>query len=251
VQYPAEFTTVTSPTLVGSVSGNTICIDLPLNLFGASRPIGNTLYNVTAFSGGRDNVASDVYTEGDSTRSFDFSLGTISTASCAAPVACVRSNVALASNGSTAVGSSSHFSGSYPEASAINGDRTGNSWGTSSGGWADGTRGAYPDMLEVQFSGSEVIDEIDVITLQNNWKTAPAPNLTTSCSGEGILDFEAQYWNGSTWLTVPNGTVTNNDKAWRQFTFAAVTTTKIRVKVNNARNNYSRIVELEAYGCPP
>jgi hypothetical protein len=61
--------------LVGTVNGNTICIDLPLSLFGASRPIGSTLYNVTAFSGGRNNVAADVYTEGDSTRSFDFTLG--------------------------------------------------------------------------------------------------------------------------------------------------------------------------------
>jgi hypothetical protein len=252
VQYPAEFTSITSPALVGSITGNTICIDLPLNLFGATRPIGNTLYNVAAFSGGRDNVASDVYTEGDSTRSFDFSLGTISAAACAAPVACTRSNVALGTNGSTAVASSSHPSGSYPAASAINGDRIGNTWGTSSGGWADGTRGVYSDTLEIDFPSSEVIDEIDVITLQNNWKNAVAPpDLTTSCSGEGILDFDVQYWNGSTWITVPNGSVTGNDKAWRQFTFAAVTTTKIRVVVNNARNNYSRIVELEAYGCPP
>jgi hypothetical protein len=74
-QYPAEFTSLTTPSLTGTVNGNTICIDLPLSLFGASRPIGPTLYNVTAFSGGRNNVAADVYTEGDSTRSFDFTLG--------------------------------------------------------------------------------------------------------------------------------------------------------------------------------
>jgi hypothetical protein len=61
----------------GSVEGNTICIDLPLNAFGPARPIGatSTFYNVTAFSGGRNDVAADVYTEGDSTRSFDFALG--------------------------------------------------------------------------------------------------------------------------------------------------------------------------------
>ena len=164
---------------------------------------------------------------------------------------CTRSNVALALNGSTAVASSSYPSGSYPAASAINGDRAGNTWGTASGGWADGTRGAFPDSLEVAFPSSEVIDEIDVVTLQNNWKNAGQPDLTTSCSGEGILDFEVQYWNGTAWVTIPNGTVTGNDKAVRQFTFPAVTTTKIRVVVNYARTNYSRIVELEAYGCPP
>jgi len=86
--------------------------------------------------------------------------------------------------------------------------------------------------------------------LQNNWTTAGQPDLTTPATGEGTLDFDVQYWNGSAWLTVPNGSVTGNDKAWRQFTFSAVTTTKIRVVVNNSRNNYSRIVELEAYGCP-
>jgi hypothetical protein len=77
VQYPTEI--LGSP-VNGSIEGNTICIDLPLNVFGNTRPIGNTntLYNVTAFSGGRDNVAADVYTEGDSTRSFDYQLGTAS-----------------------------------------------------------------------------------------------------------------------------------------------------------------------------
>ncbi len=54
---------------------------------------------------------------------------------------------------------------------------------------------------------------------------------------------------GSARVTVP-GSVTGNDKAWRKFTFPGITTTKIRVVVNNARNNYSRIVEVEAFSCP-
>jgi PKD domain len=162
---------------------------------------------------------------------------------------CTRFNVALASNLSNILASSSQSSGLYPATSAIDGDRTGNNWGNN-GGWNDSTRGVFPDSLEVDFPTSDTIDEIDVITLQNNWTTAGQPDLTTSCSGEGILDFDVQYWNGQQWVTVPNGSVTGNDKAWRQFTFAAITTTKIRVVVNNARNNYSRIVELEAYGCP-
>jgi hypothetical protein len=159
--------------------------------------------------------------------------------------------VALATNGSTATASTSHISGSYPASSAINGDRTGNTWGTVNGGWNDGTRAIFPDTLEVAFPTSQSIDEIDVVTLQNNWKNAGPPDLNSSCSGEGILDFDVQYWDGAQWVTIPNGSVTGNDKAWRQFTFAPITTTKIRVMVNNARNNYSRIVELEAYGCPP
>src|SRR5213076_2337565 len=73
VQYPTEITGLT-----GTVTGNRICIDLPLNLFGANRPInGSTLFNVTAFSGGRNSVLGDVYAEADSTRSFDFPLGNV------------------------------------------------------------------------------------------------------------------------------------------------------------------------------
>ena len=248
VQYPAEITNLTGP-ITGTVSGNTFCIDLPLNAFGAGRPIGNTLFNVTAFTGGRNNVADDIFTEGDSTRSFDFAMGTTSAAGCEAPSACTPSNIALGSNGSTAVASTTANS-RFPAASAINGDRTGNNWGNSTGGWNDGTRGVFPDSLEVDFPTSEVIDRINVFTLQNNWTTAGEPNLTTPATGEGILDFDVQYWNGTAWVTVPGGSVTGNDKAWRQFLFTAVTTTKIRVAVNNSRNNYSRIVEVEAFGCP-
>ena len=74
VQYPTEITGLT-----GTVTGNRICIDLPLNLFGANRPInGSTLFNVTGFSGGRNSVLGDVYAEADSTRSFDLPLGNVS-----------------------------------------------------------------------------------------------------------------------------------------------------------------------------
>lgn len=40
--------------------------------------------------------------------------------------------------------------------------------------------------------------------------------------------------------------VIGNDKAMRTFTFDAITTTKVRVQVHNARNNWTRIVEVEA-----
>jgi hypothetical protein len=160
-------------------------------------------------------------------------------------------NFALALNGGVALASTSHSSGLYPASATINGDRTGASWGTSTGGWNDGTRAVYPDNLEVDFSGAKAINEIRVYTLQNNWKNNPGePTATTSCSGEGILDFDVQTWNGTAWVTVPSGSVTGNDKAMRVFTFPDTTTTKIRVVVNNARNNYSRIVEVEAFGCP-
>ena len=158
-----------------------------------------------------------------------------------------RINVALSANGAVASASSSHLSGLYPAAAVINGDRKGNNWGTLNGGWNDGTRSAYPDTLEITFSSAKTIDEINVITLQNNWQNNPGePTLDSSCTGEGILDFAVEYWNGSAWVVIQN--VTGNDKAWRQFTFAPVSTPKIRLVVTASRNNYSRVVELEAFG---
>jgi hypothetical protein len=53
---------------------------------------------------------------------------------------------------------------------------------------------------------------------------------------------------GSAWAPVPGGTVTGNNKVWRQFTFAPLSTTKIRVYVTATGDNvWSRITEVEAY----
>jgi|GEM_PF-314467 len=157
-------------------------------------------------------------------------------------------NYALNLNGGVAAASSSHLSSLYPASATINGDRTGNSWATVSGGWNDGTRGIYPDDLEVTFNVAKVISEIRVFTLQNNWTGGGEPTETTSCSAEGILDFDVQTWNGTAWVTVPGGALIGNDRAMRVITFPAITTTKIRIRVFNSRNNWTRIVEVEAFG---
>jgi hypothetical protein len=70
VQYPNEVAAT------GSVSGNVITIDVPLQGgFGAGRPIfGNTLFNVTALSAGRNDSSTDIYADLDATRAFDFKL---------------------------------------------------------------------------------------------------------------------------------------------------------------------------------
>jgi hypothetical protein len=159
-----------------------------------------------------------------------------------------RTNYALLSNGSTAAGSTEYASGGFPAASAINGDRTGGNWGGGGGGWNDNTRDVFDDSLQVSFSGSRTIDEIRVYTLQDVYTNAVEPTPDMTCTYYGLLDFEVQTWDGSNWVTVPNGNVTNNDKVMRVFTFPAVTTGKIRVLVHNARTHFSRIVELEAYG---
>jgi uncharacterized protein len=153
-------------------------------------------------------------------------------------------NVALASNGGTASASSTYSSG-FPSGSAINGDRKGLNW-QNGGGWNDNTSNIWPDWLQVDFNGTKNITEIDVFTIQDNYLNPVEPTDTMTFSTYGITAFDVQYWNGSNWLTVPGGSVTGNNCVWRKFTFSAIAAAKIRVLVNNG-NQYSRVVELEAW----
>jgi hypothetical protein len=107
----------------------------------------------------------------------------------------------------------------------------------------------WPDSLEVSFGGTKGVSQIRVYTLQNNFHNPVEPTFDMTAEYYGIQDFDVQYWNGTAWVTVPGGSVTGNDRVVRVFTFEEVQTTKIRVVVNAARNHFSRIVELEAFGC--
>jgi hypothetical protein len=153
-------------------------------------------------------------------------------------------NVARASNGGVASASTTS-EGNYPASAVINGLRKGNIWGDG-GGWRDSTD-SFPDWVQVDFNGSKTISEIDVFTIQDDYDNPVEPTETLTFSVHGIVDYEVQYWNGSVWTTVPGGSVSGNNKVWRKFNFAAVTTTKIRVLVNYALNGRSRVVEVEAY----
>ncbi len=157
-----------------------------------------------------------------------------------------KKNVALYSNGGSASGSTT-FSTSYPASAAINGDRRGTGWG-SGGGWMDKTSNSYPDWLEVDFNGTKTIDELDVFTLQDNYSNPSEPTETMTFSQYGIVDFQLQYWNGSSWATVSGGSITGNNKVWKKVTFSQITTNKVRVNVTSALSNYSRVTELEAWG---
>ena len=159
-------------------------------------------------------------------------------------------NVASALNGASATASSTYSggNGAFPVSAAINGDRTGANWGNG-GGWNDATRGVYPDSLEVAFSSAKTISEIRVFSLQNNYPNPVEPTPELIGDYYGLQDFDVQYWDGSQWVNVPGGQIVNNDRVMRTLTFAPITTGRIRVVVNNARNNYSRIIEVEAFGC--
>ena len=157
-----------------------------------------------------------------------------------------RTNVALASNGATALASSVNSSG-YSASGTINGDRTGALWGFG-GGWNDATPNAYPDWLQVNFATAATIDEIGVFSVQDAYSTPSAPTASMTFSLYGLRDFQVQYWDGAGWQAVPGGVISGNTLVWRKVTFAPITTSRIRVFVTNALNNWSRVAEIEAYG---
>jgi hypothetical protein len=152
---------------------------------------------------------------------------------------------------------SSTYSAGFPAAAVIDGDRKGMNW-ASGGGWNDATVSAFPDSIEIDFQQvllngtlapvSRTIDTINVFTLQDNYGSPADPTETMTFSSYGITAFDVQYFDGFNWVTVPGGSVSGNSNVWRKFTFAAVTTDRIRIVVNNALAGYSRITEVEALG---
>src|SRR5262249_25662668 len=125
---------------------------------------------------------------------------------------------------------------------AIDGDRKGVVY------WNDNTQSSFPDWLEVDFNGTKVISEVDVFSVQDNFQSPVNPTPTTTFSLNGLRNFEVQYWTGSAWAAVPGGTVTNNNLVWRQFMFAPLASSKIRVFVTaTADGAWSRIAEVEVY----
>jgi RHS repeat-associated protein len=157
-----------------------------------------------------------------------------------------RTNVALSSNGSVATASSTYSGYPFSPGATIDGEHKGLNW-LNGGGWNDATT-QYPDWLEVDFSGSKTIDEIDVYTVQDNYANPIEPTDTTTFSTYGNTAFEVQYWNGSAFVDVPGGNVTGNNKVWRKFNFSAITTSKIRVLINDSADHiFSRLTEVEAW----
>ena len=167
-----------------------------------------------------------------------------------------RVNFARSTNGATAtaqnytqdgVFAGYHF---YPS-SAIDGQRYGHliaGGGDINGFWRD--EHGLPSWLEINFNGSKTIEEIDVFTIPEcpTCLTQADPSPTQTFSQYGVTGFQVQYWTGSTWATVPGGSISSNNLVWRKLTFAAITTSKIRVTVTAAATDgVARIAEIEAW----
>ncbi|MET0754098.1 MAG: Calx-beta domain-containing protein [Pyrinomonadaceae bacterium] len=158
-------------------------------------------------------------------------------------------NLALYQNGGRVTVSSSINPTMFPASAAINGDRKGIGW-ESGGGWNDATADSYPDSMTITFNGMKEVSEIDVFTLQDNYQNPVEPTFGTMFNLYGITDFNVQYLDSAgSWVTVPNGFISNNRNVWRQFSFATpITTTAIRIYITGALSSFSRIVEVEAWG---
>ena len=157
-----------------------------------------------------------------------------------------RINVALSTHGSIATASST-LGENYPPSSTINGDRKGLNWG-SGGGWNDATQNTSPDWLEIDFRQSKLIEEVSVFSMQDNFSAPSEPTPAMTFVSFGLRAFEVQFWDGSAWAPIPGGAVATNNLVWRQFTFAPLSTRKIRVFITGGLNGYSRVIEVEAWG---
>jgi len=101
--------------------------------------------------------------------------------------------------------------------------------------------------VQVNFAGVQTIDRIDVVTIPDDTTAEPVPTMTFT--KYGITSYDVQYWTGTTWATVPGGSVTGNNLVWRTFTFTPISTDRIRVLVKGATSyGYSFIAEVEAWG---
>jgi serine protease len=154
-------------------------------------------------------------------------------------------NLALPAHGGVLTASSS-FSAAYPPSGANNGDRKGALWGAG-GGWNDLSLNGYADWLQLDLASVQSVAEVNVFTVQDNYANPAEPTEAMTFSLYGLKSFEVQYWTGAAWQTVPNGSVTGNNRVWRRFSFAPVMTNRLRVLVLDAGGGYSRITELEAY----
>jgi len=154
------------------------------------------------------------------------------------------SNIALNSWGGTAYASSEDSSGNFNVESVNNGDTSSDNWGTSEGGWKDGTQNDFPDYLWIIFNRVRNLTKIKIYTLDSD--TYPA-------SQYGIKDYELQYLisggdpdNDSDWRTYT--TITDNTEGIITHYPGNISTKGIRLKINDSNDSeYSRIIEFEAY----
>jgi hypothetical protein len=155
-----------------------------------------------------------------------------------------EANVALATNGAVATASTTNGPGFLPS-TVIDNKRSGAGWGAG-GGWNDATAGAFPDWIEIDFSGAKTIDRAVVYSVQDNYLNPAEPTDSMTFTLRGIRDFAVQGFDGTNWITL--ATVTGNNLVKRSVSFAPFATDRIRIYITNALASWTRITEVEAWG---
>lgn len=156
--------------------------------------------------------------------------------------------------GTTVRASSYHdgFFGKYSMESAVDGIKSGKGW-TNNGGWSDDTPGNMDDWYQLDFNGKKTISAIDLYFLQDNFSSANVanPTLDTTFTRYGMAGYDVQYWDGTGWITVPGGSVVNNNKVWTQYGFDPITTNRVRVRfykeIAAGSSAQARLVEIEVW----
>lgn len=145
-------------------------------------------------------------------------------------------NVALNSNGATAsaydAGGNANTAAGYNAADVINDNTTETDFGAPGGGWMDNTVDSFPDYLEIAFPESKTVNRAIIYTT----------------TGNGIRDFDVEYWTGSDWtkLRAFTGVIDSTIR----FDFDAISTDKLRIKINDsndASNKQSRLIEVKVF----
>lgn len=173
---------------------------------------------------------------------FGFGFGGTSAGGSSVPI-----NVALAANGATATATSTYDPASFSPEGAIDGQKhTNNGWNSPAAGtWVAQT---CPETLTIDFGQTRTISQIDVYTLADAVNYNTNPTLADTFVSYGIVNFNIDYWNGSSWVAIPECTVTANNKVWRQFTFAPLAASKVRIVVTVSMDDTVRVVEFEVWG---
>jgi len=154
-------------------------------------------------------------------------------------------NYALAANGGAASASST-LGPSFPVSTIVDNKRSGANWGNYAG-WADATKGAYPDWVQVNFNGTKTIDHVVLYSVQDNYLNPVEPTDTMTGTRFVVSSFDVQAWTGSAWTTVAS--VSGNSSIKRTVWFPAHATSAVRISVKSSDDNaWSRITELEAWG---
>ncbi len=155
------------------------------------------------------------------------------------PTSIASLNVALASNGSSASASSETQSAG----NAIDGSwfpNTSHYWQSSPGD---------PSTLEIDFGKDRTFDRIVLVHMENDYtNNSVVPDASSTGSFYVAKDYTVDYWDGASWVNIPECTETGNNHVLRDNSFAAVTGSKIRIVITDSFEHRGYMTEVEVWG---